>query len=73
MFGAFIERLFSPAETEESEPPAQQSVETASGGAILVECPACHTVYISAELARCPDCETAVEPVETATDLGWTR
>lgn len=73
MFGALIERLFSPAETEDSEPLARHSVGTASGAATLFECPACHTVYISAELTTCPDCETAVEPVETATDLGWTR
>lgn len=73
MFGRLIERLFSQSETEPSEPPAERSVDSASGAATLVECPACQTVYISAELTMCPDCEITVEPVETATDLGWTR
>jgi hypothetical protein len=73
VFGALIERLFSPPEAEEPDPPAQQPVDTPSEAASLFECPACHTVYISAELATCPECETGVEPVETATDLGWTR
>lgn len=73
MLGRLFRRLFPESETEQSHTETDTAVETTPEAGNLVECPDCGTVYIGADLDTCAQCKVPVEPVETATELGWTR